>query len=136
SFNLGGIAKLNDMIRVGASYQSPTWYTFTDELYQFINTDYYPDATSTEVSYAENSPQTTLIFPDYKVQVPGKWTGSMAFIFGSNGLLSVDYQYQDMANAKLKPDNDAYFSEENNLIANEFKATSTVRVGGEYRLDR
>src|SRR5690606_25430307 len=46
SFNLGGIAKLNDMIRVGASYQSPTWYTFTDELYQFINTDYYPDATS------------------------------------------------------------------------------------------
>ena len=136
SFNLGGIAKLNDMIRVGASYQSPTWYTFTDELYQFINTDYYPDATSTEVSYAENSPQTTLIFPDYKVQVPGKWTGSMAFIFGSNGLLSVDYQYQDMANAKLKPDNDAYFAEENNLIANEFKATSTVRVGGEYRLDR
>lgn len=136
SFNLGGIAKLNNLIRVGASYQSPTWYTLTDELHQFINTDYYEDSASTELLYAENSPQTTLLFPDYKIQIPGKWTGSMAFIFGNNGLISVDYQYQDMANAKLKPDNDAYFAHENDLIANEFKETSTVRVGGEYRVNR
>lgn len=136
SFNLGGIAKVNDLIRLGASYQSPTWYSMTDELFQRINTDYYQDASSTELLYSENTPHTTLVFPDYKIQIPGIWTGSMAFVFGSNGLISVDYQYQDMAKAKLKPNNDAYFGEENELIADEFKATSTVRLGGEYRLDK
>ena len=136
SFNLGGIAKLNDMIRVGASYQSPTWYSLTDELYQYINTDYYENSNSSELLFAENTPYTTLLFPDYKIQIPGKWTGSMAFVFGPNGLVSVDYQYQDMANAKLKPNNDAYFAQENELISDEFKATSTVRVGGEYRIDK
>ncbi len=136
SFNLGGIAKVSDMIRVGASYQSPTWYTLTDELHQRINTDYYEGSDFTNLLYSDNTPYTTLVFPDYKIQIPGKWTGSMAFVFGPYGLISVDYQYQDMANAKLKPDNDAYFSEENQLISNEFKATSTVRVGGEYRFNK
>lgn len=135
SFNLGGIAKVNDQIRFGASYQSPTWYSMTDELFQRINTDYYPEASSTELLYSENTPHTTLVFPDYKIQIPGKWTGSMAYVFGTNGLISVDYQYQDMTNAKLKPNNDAYFAGENQLIAQEFKVTSTVRVGGEYRID-
>src|SRR5690606_3301947 len=120
SFNLGGIAKVNDLIRLGASYQSPTWYSMTDELFQRINTDYYQDASSTELLYSENTPHTTLVFPDYKIQIPGIWTGSMAFVFGTNGLISVDYQYQDMTNAKLKPNNDAYFAGENQLIAQEF----------------
>lgn len=136
SFNLGGIAKVNDMIRVGASYQSPTWYSLTDEVYQYINTDYYENSSATDLLFSENTPYTTLVFPDYKIQIPGKWTGSMAFIFGTSGLISVDYQYQDMANAKLKPNNDAYFAEENRLISEEFKATSTVRIGGEYRLNK
>jgi hypothetical protein len=136
SFNLGAIGKLNDMIRVGASYQSPTWYSMTDELYHYINTDYYPNAEATQVEFSENTPSTTLVFPDYKIQIPGKWTASTAFVFGTSGLISVDYQYQDMSNAKLKPDNDSYFAAENQLISNEFKATSTIRVGGEYRLNK
>ena len=39
SFSLGGIAKLNDNVRIGASYQSPTWYRFEDQLSQRINSN-------------------------------------------------------------------------------------------------
>src|SRR5690606_16510718 len=63
SFNLVGIAKINDFTRLGASYQSPTWYSLTDELFQYINTDYFENSTSTELAFAENTPSTTLVFP-------------------------------------------------------------------------
>jgi len=39
SFSLGAITKLNDNIRIGGSYQSPTWYFLTDETSQRINSN-------------------------------------------------------------------------------------------------
>ncbi|MEL4308055.1 OmpP1/FadL family transporter [Joostella sp. CR20] len=134
SFNLGGIAKLNDMIRVGASYQSPIWYDMTDELFQSINTDYLANPDDTNATYSEASPNATLIFPSYDIYIPGKYTGSIAAIFGPYGLLSLDYSYQDMSNAKLKPTYDPLFAEENQAIDDEFQAVSTLRLGGEFRL--
>ncbi|WP_335966644.1 aromatic hydrocarbon degradation protein [Galbibacter sp. PAP.153] len=134
SFNIGGIAKLNNIVRVGASYQSPTWYTMTDELFQRINTDYYADPNDANTTYSEATPNSTIVFPDYKIQIPGKYTGSAAFIFGQSGLLSVDYSYQDMSNAKIKPTTDPYFAEENRAMEELFQGVSTVRVGGEYRI--
>lgn len=136
SFNIGGIAKLSNMVRVGASYQSPTWYGMTDELFQSINADYLANPGDENASYAENTPNTTIIFPNYDIYIPGKYTGSMAVIFGPFGLLSLDYSYQDMSNAKLKPTTDPVFAEENQAIDNEFQAVSTVRVGGEFRVKR
>ncbi|WP_456865588.1 OmpP1/FadL family transporter [Galbibacter sp. BG1] len=136
SFNIGGIAKLSNMVRVGASYQSPTWYGMTDELFQNINTDFLANPGDTEATYSEATPNSSIIFPDYDIYIPGKLTGSMAFIFGPYGLLSLDYTYQDMSNAKLKPTFDSFFAEENRVIENEFQAVSTVRVGGEFRVKR
>ncbi|MCX2679589.1 aromatic hydrocarbon degradation protein [Galbibacter sp. EGI 63066] len=136
SFNIGGIAKLNDMVRVGLSYESPTWYNMTDELTQSINTDYYANPDDAETSFAEVAPNTVMVFPDYKIQIPGKITGSMALVFGQNGLLSFDYGYQDMSNAKLKPTSDEFFAQENQEIENEFKAVSTMRLGGEWKINR
>ncbi|QLE02088.1 outer membrane protein transport protein [Galbibacter sp. BG1] len=136
SFNVGGIAKLNDVVRLGASYQSPTWYNMTDELYQSINSDYFADPNDTDATYSENTPNTTLIFPDYDIYIPGKYTGSMALIFGPFGLISVDYSYQDMSNAELRPNRDRFFADENAAISSEFQAVSTIRVGGEYRFKK
>ncbi|MCF8715932.1 outer membrane protein transport protein [Joostella atrarenae] len=133
SFNIGGIAKLSNMVRVGASYQSPTWYGMTDELSQNIYTEYIE---GTEIIGLGDDLRSTIIFPNYDIYIPGKYTGSMAVIFGPFGLLSLDYSYQDMSNAKLKPTTDPVFAEENQAIDNEFQAVSTVRVGGEFRVKR
>ena len=131
SFSLGGIAKVNELIRLGASYQSPTWYRLTDELSQFINTN------SAEV---ENQDLTYInfdlvnVFPDYKIQIPAKLTASAALVFEQYGLLSFDYGYQDMSNAVLKPKTDPDFAAENEFIENSLKAVSTFKIGGEYRI--
>lgn len=133
SFNIGGIAKLNETVRIGLSYQSPTWYNLTDELQQYIETDAYTD---NNLEYVVVDPRVIFVFPDYDIQIPSKYTGSLAMVFGQNGLLSFDYSYQDMSKAKLKPGSDPYFASENNKISNNLKAVSTFRIGGEYRIDR
>ena len=130
SFSVGAIAKLNEVVRVGASYQSPTFYRFEDQLSQRINSN----LADSEIDFINFSQ--VVIFPSYRVQVPAKVTGSLALIFGKQGLLSFDYGYQDFSNAELRPTSDPVFAAENTLISNTLRAVSTYRVGGEYKIER
>ncbi|WP_340203200.1 OmpP1/FadL family transporter [Ascidiimonas sp. W6] len=130
SLSVGGIAKLNKNVRVGASYQSPTWYRLTDELSQSINSN----LADSEIDFINFS--LVNVFPDYRIKIPSKLTGSVALVFGKEGLLSFDYGYQDMSNAELRPATDPDFADANTQIGNQLKAVSTYRIGGEYKIDR
>lgn len=128
SFSLGGIAKVNELLRLGASYQSPTWYRLTDEFSQRINSN----LADSEIGFIDFS--LVNVYPDYKIQIPAKLTASAALVFEQYGLLSFDYGYQDMSNAVLKPKTDPDFAAENEYIENNLKAVSTFKIGGEYRI--
>lgn len=130
SFALGAIAKLNENVRLGASYQSPTWYRLQDDTSQRINSD-LADA---DIGFVDFS--IVNLFEPYTVKTPAIYTGSLAVIFGKNGLLSFDYGYQDMSRAELRPTNDVAFSTVNNNIRNNLTGVSTFRIGGEYRIER
>ncbi|HET7360756.1 MAG TPA: transporter, partial [Salinimicrobium sp.] len=56
------------------------------------------------------------------------------YLFGNDGLISFDYSYTDYSTTKFKPTEDPEFAFQNDLIENNLKASSTFRVGGEYRL--
>ena len=130
SFGLGAIAKLNDNIRVGGSYQSPTWYEFTDDTSQRINSTLaQPDINFIDFGIVN-------LFEEYRIKTPSKLTGSVAVVFGKDGLLSFDYSYQDMSQAELRPTTDPNFASENDFIANTLGVINTYRVGGEYRIDQ
>lgn len=130
SFSLGAIARLNDFIRLGGSYQSPTWYRLTDDLAQRVNSDFADE----DINFINFD--VVNLFEAYNIKTPGKLTGSLALVFGKNGLLSFDYGYQDMSTAKLKPESDGAFATVNNEIANTLGAVSSFRLGGEYRIER
>lgn len=132
SFTLGAIAKLNDNVRIGGSYQSPTWYRFTDNISQRIRTD----ATVKNPDLALLDFNLVNIFEEYKIKTPGKISGSAAIIFGKDGLLSFDYGYQDFSEAELRPTSSSAFAEENTRIANTLGVTNSYRFGGEYRIER
>ena len=127
SFQLGGILKLSNEFRVGLTYDSPTWYTIEEETTQYIATAY-----STDNPVIIN-PQIVNIYPSYKLQTPGKLTGSIAYVFGKEGLFSFDYSRKDYSATKFKPTSDAYFVSQNNIINNNLKAASTYRFGAEYK---
>lgn len=130
SFSLGAIGKLNDFVRLGASYQSPTWYQLTDDLGQRINSDLADE----DINFVNFD--IVNLFEAYNLKTPGKLTGSLALVFGKNGLLSFDYGYQDMSQAKLKPESDLTFAAVNNEISDTLGAVSSLRIGGEYRIAR
>lgn len=128
SFQLGGIAKLGDRFRVGAAYESPTWYTISEETTEYIET-------GNDAGYLAVNPGVVNIYPDYKLQTPGKLTGSLAVIFGTQGLISFDYSYKDYSSTKFKPTSDPEFSYQNDQIANNLTAASSFRIGGEYKIE-
>ena len=126
SFQLGTIAKVTDNLRLGVSYESPTWFTIKEEASQSL-------ATFTDQSNNVN-PDVVNVFPDYKLKTPGKITGSVAVLFGTTGLISFDYSYKDFSNTELSPVEDPEFMFQNSQIADKLKAASTYRLGGEYRI--
>ncbi|WP_405410188.1 OmpP1/FadL family transporter [Maribacter sp. Asnod1-A12] len=130
SFSLGAIAKLNNNVRLGGSYQSPTWYRLEDNTSQRINSD-LADADINFISF-----NIVNVFEKYTVKTPSKLTGSLAVIFAKDGLLSFDYGYQDFSQSELRPTNDPSFQTVNIQIANDLGAVSTFRLGGEYRIEQ
>lgn len=130
SFNLGAIAKLNQNIRVGGSYQSPTWYRLTDDFSQRINSTLAAE----DINFINHD--IVNLFEAYTIKTPAKLTGSVALVFGKDGLLSFDYSYQDMSQAELRPEGDSSFSQVNSTIANSLDGVSSMRLGGEYRIDQ
>ena len=129
SFQLGTIAKVTDNIRLGVSYESPTWLTIAEQSTQRLET--FSDEFNEQVIV---NPNVVNVYPDYRLKTPGKITGSLAVLFGTTGLISFDYSYKDFSNTELRPVEDPEFMFQNTQIADNLKAASTYRLGGEYRI--
>lgn len=130
SFQLGAIAKVTNEIRVGLAYDSPTWYNMNDELKQTLIVD-CPDCITNQDSFLA-SPNLTIYYPTYKLQTASKYTGSLAYVFGSSGLISIDYSLRDYSNLKFKPANE--FTDTNAAINSSLDVSNEIRVGAEYRI--
>ncbi|KAB5488255.1 OmpP1/FadL family transporter [Flagellimonas hadalis] len=130
SFSLGAIAKLNESVRVGGSYQSPTWYRLTDDTSQRINSTLAVE----DINFINFG--IVNLYDEYKIRTPEKYTGSLAIVFGQDGLISFDYGYQDMSKAELGPTSDPNFAAENDFISTELGAVNSFKLGGEYRIER
>ena len=135
SFQLGAIAKVTDKFRTGVSYESPTWYRLTDEKQQFLRTAGYNYGNPSNPNLSEQIVDSDflLIYPTYNLQTPSKWTGSLAYVFGKQGLISVDYSIKDYSKTRFKS-NDSFFRPLNSSIESQLNAASELRIGAEYRI--
>ncbi|MDI9257605.1 OmpP1/FadL family transporter [Flavobacterium sedimenticola] len=129
SFNLGAIVKPIESLRVGLAYESPTWLRLTDELQQGVGTNRIESNGSNFDSYSYHDPITYL---PYTVQTPGKWTGSLAYIYKKRGLISVDVSTKDYSNTRIKPKRD--YNDINRFMTNALDNAIEVRVGAEYKI--
>jgi len=137
SFQLGAIAKVTPSLRAGLSYESPTWYTLTDELLQSVYSTGYnfgnPPNPGLDSAYPDS--EYLLIYDPYKLTTPAKWTGSLAYVFGKKGLLSLDYSIRDYSTTRFRP-SDSFFNPTNQTIKNNLAIAGGLRLGGEYRIKK
>ncbi|MDC1534791.1 transporter [Flavobacteriaceae bacterium] len=138
SAQIGAIAKLNDFLRIGLTYDSPTWYTITEETSQYLGTTRTEAGEFDIVEGIEQilNPNVINVFQDYKLQTPSKMTGSGALIFKKLGLLSFDYSIKDYSSIKFKPSNDPHFIEQNNIMSTSLDKSISYRIGAEILQNR
>lgn len=139
SANAGFIYKAHSNFRFGLAYQTPTWFSEVFETTNIVENDGYFGDTEISVNsdnaiYNNTSggyyPSQEFI---YSLKTPSKLTASAAFIFGKNGLLSLDYINKKYKNIKLSNDN---FTLENQFFQNELRNTHSFNVGTEWRMNR
>lgn len=129
SLGLGFIYKLNQSLRVGLAYETPTWY-------QEVIEDYYDEVIMNEVKNLNIGSDIDNITPEsylYKFRSPSRITASGAYIFGKQGLISFDYTYKDYKSTKFSNGN---FSQENANFANNYRNTQSLNIGTEWRFDK
>jgi hypothetical protein len=136
SFQLGAIAKVTNEVRLGLSYESPTWYTFNDKVRQNLVSRVfnYTNNTSPNLSFENPDSNDVVIYDTYKLRTPGKLTGSLAYVFNKKGLISFDYSFKDYGNTEYSIERDSRNEFVNSDISNQLTGASEFRIGGEYKI--
>ena len=131
SFQIGALRKFNKL-RIGVSYQSPTWYTLWDETSQYLETE---SVDLNGLNYRDIvDPRITNLYPKYKLNSPSSITLSSALVIGKIGLLSLDVISKDYSKIKVKPKKE--FTDSNNLIKSQLQSTLNFKIGSEIRLNK
>ncbi|MEN8186347.1 MAG: hypothetical protein ABFR05_04370 [Bacteroidota bacterium] len=126
NFGFGAILKPAQNLRIGLAYQSPVWYDVSERFVEDLEI-YVSNDSELYTEYYDPS------YFDYKITTPGKFIGSLAYVFGDNGLISFDYTYRDYANTELKPTGE--FISDNQFFNSDLSSTSSYNIGTEWRLN-
>ena len=133
SFQLGSIIKIKQL-RVGLSYSTPTILNIEEENSQIIETDIIE---KDGITTYRIDPNTINVYDEYELKLPSKSLFSLAYIFGTRGLLSFDYEITKFNNTKFDDNNgnDIYLNSLNYSINKNVAGMSeSIRFGGEYRI--
>jgi len=134
--NLGLLWMPIDNWRIGAAVHTPTWSDFEENYDGSMTTDNTVNFRGNEQlwsSWAE--------YWKYSFDTPWEYQLSTAYIIGNRGLISVEYDLRDYSTMRYKQHNSYtlpynYFDNINEANKEFLQAQHTIKVGGEYRLNR
>jgi len=123
---VGVIVRPSDLVRFGASIQSPTYYAMHDSYITRLQ------AQEQEFHDLETDPGEY----DYSLTTPMRATAGIAVFAGKYGFLTGDVEYVDYSKARLADnESSSEFSGVNNTISTAYKSAVNVKVGAEGRFD-
>lgn len=122
SLSAGVIGKVNDALRLGLAYHSPTWYSQIEE-------NYYAD-----IPLSDNNYYYDLYYSKYDRNSNGRMVASAGLVLGKSFALNADYTLNMNGSTKFKPTK--YFTDTNAFMDKYLKSSSEIRLGGEYRIDK
>lgn len=136
SFQIGAIAKVTNAIRFGFAYESSSWYNLNDRLRQNLTTRgfKYGNPPNSSLSNTSTDSDYDIIYEPYKLQTPGKITGSLAYVFDKKGLISIDFSSKEYSNTNYKQQADFRSYNVNSKLKNELSNASEIKIGGEYKI--
>ncbi len=134
NLRLGVIARPVSWMRLGVSFQSPTWYSLTDSYYGKIIGEGTAQGIPT-VSYTTPSSSS-----HYGFNSPLKAQASVGFVLGKVALINIDYLFTHNPSMRLKGEESSSawaepeFMYENDEIKQYALSTHTLKAGAEFRI--
>lgn len=131
---IGAVGRISDRFRAGLAFHSPMFTQLNDLYNTEMRTHFHSAPDSINTTFEQTSVDGVF---NYRITSPWRAVLSAAYIAGSHGMVSVDYEYADFRNARLRSSNklvDPYnFAPENRVIKDVFRAVHSMRVGTEWR---
>lgn len=136
SAKIGAIYRPVQFLRLGIAYHTPTLYALTETYEAQIDDDMGAYVTDSE--YKPGQTYSAVFTNDYDLKTPGKLVASIAGVFGSSFIASMDYELVDYSKMRLNVpagsmDDSDWFDIDNEYISMDFRPASTVKLGMEYR---
>lgn len=128
SLKFGVIGRPASFLRIGAAFHLPTFYYLTDEYENTMNS-YFDSGSGFDNQQASSG----LYQYNYRLRTPSKFVGSAAVVFGKIGMISLDYEFLNYANANLEASGESFY-EENTTIDAVYSSASNIKVGGELKM--
>lgn len=127
--NLGLIWSPVDNWRIGAALHTPTWTNVSEFYDGSMLTD--DERVYDWETYSDDW--------KFKLTTPWEYQFSTAYIFGSRGLISLEYDMRDYSGMEYAPASGTGltkfdFKESNDAIGKHLNKQHTIKVGGEYRV--
>ncbi|MBS1651217.1 MAG: hypothetical protein JSU07_04325 [Bacteroidetes bacterium] len=131
NLKLGGTIRVNEFLRIGAYFHTPTKFTLTDN-YQYSMAVNFSNSNSQ--TQQGQYPQQNGGTYSYTIKTPARFGLSAALVLGKRAILGIDYEATNYKNMSLGS-SDGSFTGVNAVIASKYAMGNNLRVGLEYVLN-
>lgn len=131
--NLGLLWMPIDNWRIGAAIHTPTWSDFEENYEGWMTTD--------DDRFIDNDWSGYNAGWRYCFDTPWEYQFSTAYVIGTRGLVSLEYDLRDFSSLRYRKNSDftvsrSYFTDFNTAIKDYQKLQHTLKIGGEYRITK
>lgn len=141
----GFIFRIANFVRVGGTFESPTFYKFDELSYNYMYSD-FGDSSFIAVPLDPDGYEYLNTEFSYKLNTPMKISGGASVQIGTVGIVAVDVEYINYNSMKLRADKNfeedygsgwykEYLDLQNESINDTYKSVINLRLGGEVRIN-
>lgn len=135
NLTIGAIVRPVDFLQVGVSYNSPTFYSFTETYEAAMRTNWnnFDYRGNGEDILNNESASTDIVTSDYNLTTPSRLNVGVALL-SKFGFISADIERTNYANAKYSSETPGIsYAPENEDIRSIYKSVINYRIGAEFR---
>lgn len=130
NLKLGAIYRASDVIRVGLSATTPTWYRMSDNYDDFYGIANF-NANGGEISSYEDATYDN--YGEYNLRTPYRINGGISAVF-NRGLISADVEFVDHKSIRLSNTDNLLEMQFNDNVAANYQGALNYKVGGELMI--
>ena len=122
NIKIGAIYRVNEWLRFGAAFHSPTAFTLRDDYHYSMHSAFKTG------SYETESP---LGYFNYTIVTAPRIMGSLGFTIAQKAMIGIDIEFIDYRNSRLNSNVDGFVNA-NEKTQNNFNAANNLSIGGEW----